>query len=145
MTATELPISVAIAVDGEPDAVPEAVSWRDKYGRSIGVPGSLSAQVPVEAGETILMIASFDDSTQARVSLSITDVSTTEVALTMQTIAYHDGGKKESTDQGSHTVPVAASVAASGGVTDGKGISAFNEADTAPSLRNGFVVIVILS
>ena len=107
-------------------------------GGAIGLPGSLTTLINAQYGAVIWMIASYDDATQARLKIEVTEVTATEVKLKVTSIAYHNGATKEETDLGETTIPIADAAAATG---ENRGLMLFNENNAEkPDLVSGFLV-----
>ena len=144
VSSITLTIGANVSVVGEPDAVPEAVSWRDSYGRGIGTPGALTANLEMEAGARLRMYSSFDDSSQARLDISVVRLTAQSLTINVNSSRYHNNAVRETTVHGEFTVPVevAASSSSSNGGSGmnlwaGAGVSVFNENNAAPSFASG--------
>ena len=63
--AVKAAIRVSLTVEGEADLQPEAIAWKDGLTYRTFDAGSLSTEMPIEEGRSVLMVASYDDATQA--------------------------------------------------------------------------------
>ena len=90
------------------------------------------------------MYSSFDDSSQARLDISVVRLTAQSLTINVNSSRYHNNAVRETTVHGEFTVPVevAASSSSSNGGSGmnlwaGAGVSVFNENNAAPSFASG--------
>ena len=129
-------IKVGLSVDGEPAAAPEAVAWKDGFGRTFAA-STTALSLPLSSDTKVAMVASYDDATQARLNVETTAFSATEVSLRLTAVLFHGGAAEaETVDLGTRTIAVEG---ASLDLKNARGLSLFDETGTKPGLKAGFV------
>ena len=105
--AVKAAIRVSLTVEGEADLQPEAIAWKDGLTYRTFDAGSLSTEIPIEEGRSVLMVASYDDATQARLEVEVTSQTQTAVTFQLTSTLYHGGNsEKEVTDLGTVELPI---------------------------------------
>ena len=134
--AVKTTIKVTLSVDGEDGLQPEAIAWKDgKTGKTFAA-GSLIMAIPLEPGRTTTMTASYDDATQARLAITVTEQTQSTVSVDVKTTLLHnDGSEWEEGDIETTSLSVDVQDLDLGGA---RGISLFDESGDKPSFSDGF-------
>lgn len=88
-----LRIEVRLAVRGHPNLEPEAIAWRDAAFGGTFAAGSATLSLPMSGSTSVEMIASYDDATQARLTVATSAFSATEITVKLVSTLYHNGGR----------------------------------------------------